>query len=113
MKTKPWAASVLCGGLLLLSAGASAAQAPTTQSTASAPVSATDRDTTQKIRKALVGDKSLSTYAHNVKVLVHEGQVTLRGPVRSDTEKKTVADLASSVAGADRVTNELTVEPSK
>ena len=31
----------------------------------------TDRDITQQIRKAIVGDKSLSTYAHNVKIITH------------------------------------------
>jgi hyperosmotically inducible periplasmic protein len=33
----------------------------------------TDRDITQQIRKAIVGDKSLSTYAHNVKIITHGG----------------------------------------
>ena len=47
-----------------------------------------DREITQKIRRALMDDKSLSTYAHNVKVVTQEGQVTLKGPVRSEDEKK-------------------------
>ena len=67
----------------------------------------------QKIRQAIVGDKSLSTYAHNVKILARDGKVTLRGPVRSDAEKKTVAEAAAGVVGADNVTNELTVQPAK
>ncbi len=41
-----------------------------------------DREMARQIRKALVDDKSLSTYAHNIKVVVQNGQVTLRGPVR-------------------------------
>ncbi len=49
-----------------------------------------DRETAKQIRKALMNDKSLSTYAHNVKVIVQNGTVTLKGPVRSDEEKKTV-----------------------
>jgi osmotically-inducible protein OsmY len=69
-----------------------------------------DRVTTQKIRKAVIADKDLSTYAHNVKIIVKEGQVTLKGPVRSDGEKQKVQDLASQVAGVDKVTNELTVK---
>ena len=49
---------------------------------------ATDRDLTQKIRRALMQDKTLSTYAHNVKVIAQAGQVTLKGPVRSEDERK-------------------------
>jgi osmotically-inducible protein OsmY len=46
-----------------------------------------DRDTTQRIRKAIVNDKNLSTYAHNVVILAHDGKVILRGPVRSSEER--------------------------
>lgn len=72
-----------------------------------------DRDLTQKIRRALMRDKSLSTYAHNVKVIAQGGQVTLKGPVRSDDEKKNVEAKAVAVAGAGRVTNEISVAPKK
>src|SRR5580704_12645827 len=43
-----------------------------------------DRDLTQQIRKSVIADKSLSTYAHNVKIITQNGTVTLKGPVRSD-----------------------------
>ena len=72
---------------------------------------ATDRELSKKIRQAVVGDKSLSTYAHNVKIVVQNGQVTLRGPVRSAEEKATIAAKASEIAGAGKVTNEITVAP--
>jgi len=39
-----------------------------------------DRDLTSKIRRAIVDDKTLSTYAHNVKVISQNGTVTLKGP---------------------------------
>jgi hyperosmotically inducible protein len=74
---------------------------------------ATDRDLTQKIRQALMQDKSLSTYAHNVKVIAQGGQVTLKGPVRSEEEKKSVESKAMEVAGADRVTNQMSIAPAK
>lgn len=70
-----------------------------------------DRDTTQKIRQAIMKDKSLSTYAHNVKIITQNGQVTLKGPVRSDDEKRTVEAKAAAVAGQDKVTSELDVKP--
>lgn len=68
-----------------------------------------DRDTARQIRKVLTGDKSLSTYAHNVKVISQNGTVTLKGPVRSEEEKKTVETKAAEVAGASNIKNELTV----
>ena len=65
----------------------------------------------QNIRKAIVSDKSLSTYAHNVKVISKGGKVTLKGPVRSEEEKSAIEKKAVEVAGAGNVTNELTVKP--
>jgi len=72
-----------------------------------------DRQLTAQIRKALVADKSLSTYAHNVKVVAQAGTVTLKGPVRSDDEKKTVVSKAEQIAGAGKVTDELSIAPAK
>lgn len=72
---------------------------------------AADRDLTKKIRQAVVGDKSLSTYAHNVKIVTQNGQVTLKGPVRSEQEKTAVEAKATEIAGAGKVTNEITVAP--
>jgi hyperosmotically inducible periplasmic protein len=69
-----------------------------------------DRDITQQIRKAIVNDKSLSTYAHNVKIITQNGQVTLKGPVRSDGEKQAVEAKATEIAGAGKVTSELDVK---
>lgn len=70
-----------------------------------------DRDITQQIRKSIMSDKSLSTYGHNVKVITQNGMVTLKGPVRSEEEKKAVEDKAAQVAGTDKVTNEIDVQP--
>jgi hyperosmotically inducible protein len=69
-----------------------------------------DRLTTQKIRKAIIADKALSTYAHNVKIITSNGAVTLKGPVQSDDEKQKVATEAASVVSADKITNELTIK---
>ena len=70
-----------------------------------------DREIMQKIRKSIMDDKSLSTYAHNVKIVSEHGKVTLKGPVRSEDEKKTVEQKATEVAGAGNVTDEITVKP--
>jgi hyperosmotically inducible periplasmic protein len=69
-----------------------------------------DRDITAKVRKEIVGNKDLSTYAHNVKVITVNGVVTLKGPVKSEEEKTKVAELAANVVPADKITNELTVK---
>jgi hyperosmotically inducible periplasmic protein len=69
-----------------------------------------DQDITQEIRKAIVKDKSLSTYAHNVKIVTQNGQVTLKGPVRSDDEKRAVEAKAAAVAGASNINDQLEVK---
>ena len=74
---------------------------------------AADRELAQKIRKDIVADKSLSTYAHNAKVIARGGTVLLRGPVRTEEEKTKLAGIASRHAGDRKVTNELEIAPAK
>jgi hyperosmotically inducible periplasmic protein len=72
---------------------------------------AADRMLTKKIRQALVADKSLSTYGHNVKIITKDGSVTLKGPVHSEEEKQSIASKTGSIVGSpDKVTNQLTVK---
>jgi osmotically-inducible protein OsmY len=72
-----------------------------------------DRAITQKIRKAIHHDKSLSTYGRNIKIFTQKGKVTLRGPVRSEEERRNVEAKAASVAGQENVSNQLEVASSK
>ncbi len=75
-------------------------------------MNAADRDLTQRIRQSIMADKSLSTYAHNIKIISQNGTVTLKGPVKSDDEKKIVRAKAVAVAGSDdKVTDEVSVTP--
>jgi osmotically-inducible protein OsmY len=69
-----------------------------------------DREITKQIRQSIMQDKSLSTYAHNIKVIVQNGQVTLKGPVRSEDEKKAIETKATEVAGENKVTSELNIK---
>lgn len=69
-----------------------------------------DREITQKIRQAIHSDDSLSTYAHNVKIITQNGAVTLKGPVHSEQEKEAVTSKAAEVVGKDKVTDQLTVK---
>ena len=72
-----------------------------------------DRAITQKIRAEIMKDKSLSTYAHNVKIITQNGKVTLKGPVRTQEEKDTVEGKAAAIAGDGNVTSKIEIAPSK
>jgi hyperosmotically inducible periplasmic protein len=72
-----------------------------------------DRDITRGIRKSVYADKSLSTYGHNVKVVTQNGKVTLRGPVRSDDERKSIHAKAAQAVGEENVTDRMDVAPPK
>jgi len=77
---------------------------PADQSSAPADIS-----TTQQIRKAIVADKSLSTNAHNIKIITKDGMVTLRGPVKDTREKTLIEQKAVEIAGQNHVQNELDI----
>jgi hyperosmotically inducible protein len=72
---------------------------------------ASDLDLTKRIRKSVIADKSLSTYAHNVKIIAVNGNVTLNGVVRSDDEKNAIEMKAAAVAGKGNVVDDLKVAP--
>lgn len=123
------ARTLLCSGLLLGVGVVARAQEPASQPaadntktnqrdrTVNEPTAdqekenRSDREITQQIRRAIVRDKSLSTYAHNVKIVTQNGQVTLKGPVRSEDEKRAIETKAAEVAGQDKVSSELDIKP--
>jgi osmotically-inducible protein OsmY len=83
--------------------------------TAAAPAdqqrqSALDRELARKIRRAVVTDKSLSMYAQNIKIIAQNGEVTLKGMVRSEQERSTVLAKATEIAGAGKVKDEMRVK---
>jgi osmotically-inducible protein OsmY len=69
-----------------------------------------DRKLLAAVRRAVFHDKTLSTSAHNVKIVAKAGVVTLRGPVRSEEEKVKIEELAQQVAGVSSVENQLDVK---
>jgi osmotically-inducible protein OsmY len=75
--------------------------------------SSEDVKITAAIRRAVVRDHSLSMTAKNVKIITANGMVTLRGPVKSDTEKAKIVELAQSAAGNAKIDNQLEVKASK
>jgi hyperosmotically inducible protein len=73
-----------------------------------------DRELTRQIRRAIVQDKSLSTYAHNVKIVAQGGTVTLKGPVKSEEEKTAIEKKAAEVAGGqEKIQSQLEVAAGK
>ena len=69
-----------------------------------------DRELARNIRRAIVKDKSLSTYAHNIKVIVQNGTVTLKGPVHTAEEKSAILAKAKEAAGGANVQDEISVK---
>ena len=125
---RKWIITTLAAGILVAAgaSGAGQSQAPAADNTKANKTAKNsgvtadqgknnqaDRDMMQKIRQAVIADKSLSTYAHNVKIIAQNGQVTLKGPVNSEAEKQSIEQKAIDVAGAGNVTNQITIKPPK
>jgi hyperosmotically inducible protein len=70
-----------------------------------------DLEVTREIRRAVVKDDTLSTYAHNVKIITKDGNVTLKGPVNSNEEKANIERKALDIAGQGHVVDQIEVLP--
>ena len=68
-----------------------------------------DVELARKIRAEIVSKKELSTYAKNIKIIVIGNQIILKGPVRSEREKGSVASVAHSLAPDHKVQNEIEI----
>lgn len=69
-----------------------------------------DLEITRKIRKAVTGDDTLSFDAKNVKIISEAGEVTLRGSVKTGTEKQKIETYARQAVGAGHVHNEISAQ---
>jgi len=65
---------------------------------------------TAAIRKGVMGDKSLSFTAKNVKIITVGSKVTLRGPVNNDQEKAAIEARAKQTPGVTEVDNQIEVK---
>jgi len=83
-----------------------------TQTSGDQSNSPADLKITQAIRQALMKDGELSTTAKNIKVITTNGQVTLRGPVKTAQEKAKIDQLAKSAAGGAHIDDQLDVKGS-
>jgi hyperosmotically inducible periplasmic protein len=84
-------------------------QAPTADQQGTDPA---DQAIMQKIRKSIHGDKSLSTYGHNVKIITQNGTVTLSGPVKTLDDKNNIHAKAAAIAGEENIRDNLVAPPS-
>ena len=84
--------------------------------TKNAEVTAQDQGNSQadvnlaaKVRRAIMDDNSLSVNAQNVKIIAINGHIVLKGPVKNDSERTRLSQIANNIVGADNVKNELEV----
>lgn len=68
-----------------------------------------DIEVTRSIRKAIMKEKNLSTSAQNVKIIVAQSAVTLKGPVKNSHEMDVVIAKAKTVAPNMEIVNQLEV----
>jgi hyperosmotically inducible periplasmic protein len=80
-----------------------------TQTSGDQSNSSADLKITQAIRQALMKDGELSTTAKNIKIITANGQVTLRGPVKTAQEKAKIDQIAKSAAGGAQIADQLEV----
>jgi hyperosmotically inducible periplasmic protein len=70
-----------------------------------------DLEISRQIRKAIYNDTTLSTYAHNIKIITQDGKVNLKGPVRNAEEKQKVEAKAVAIAGKENVKSQIELAP--
>ena len=56
-------------------------------------LSAEDFETSARIRRMVLDEKSLSADAKNAQIVAKSGVVVLRGPVKSEHERQVIADI--------------------
>ena len=109
-RTHSFTRAVLTSGLLSLSvATADTYAAPRAEIQAQQGQTTPDSELAAKIRKAIGDDKALAGYLPTLKIVVSDGLVSLKGPVKSDADKKAVGQKADEIAGAKNVMNNLFV----
>ena len=74
------------------------------------PNNAADIKLAAAVRRSIASEDSLSTMAHNIKLVASAGVVTLRGPVETAAEKARIEQLASAAPGVSSVRNEIDIK---
>lgn len=63
----------------------------------------------RKIRRDLIFDKYLSTNGKNVKIIIVDKEITLKGPVKSEDEKVKILSIVSKLSNNHTIRNQLEV----
>ena len=74
-------------------------------------MSAIDTDLAGRIRRSVVADRNLSTYAAKITIVAHDSSVRLSGLVQNEGEKAQIGVKAAAIAGQRHVVNDLQVMP--
>lgn len=69
-----------------------------------------DLEITRRIRQALTSNDQLSQEAKNIKIISANGKVTLRGPVNTEQERKTIESIAQQHVQGATVDDQLEVK---
>ncbi len=72
--------------------------------------SSSDRTTTQRIRRAILNDDSLSYTAKNIEITTRDGNISLRGKVLSEQERWEIERIPRGYAGSGKVDNYLDIK---
>lgn len=72
--------------------------------------SASDRAIVDKIRKALADNSALSPKTKDIKIFSTNGNVTLRGTVANDKERRDIENIAEQVTGVISINNKIEVK---
>jgi len=72
--------------------------------------SSSDRTTTQRIRRAILNDGSLSYTAKNIEIVTSNGNISLRGKVMSEEERWEIERITRGYAGSGKVDNYLDIK---
>jgi len=75
------------------------------------PESAVDADLADRVRRKVVADRNLSSYAAKISIVARNGDVHLSGLIQNEGEKAQIASKAAAVAGTRHVVNDLRVMP--
>ncbi len=102
--------TVAFGTCLLMPAWAAAGEPQANPTADQSKNDHADRQLVRDIRRAVVKDKTLSTYGHNVTIIAEGGKVTLRGTASTEEEKSTIEGYAKKYAGSDKVVDEMTLK---
>jgi len=106
MRMKKLCGVLLSLGLLIAPSVVRGQSGSTTPTIDPAKSGNSETDVTQKIKRDLSRNKQLSSYARSVKVMAVGNLVMLRGPVRNESERKSVLACARKYAGENNVVDQ-------